>query len=414
MKKQINSTIKAYLIRGAFYLLLLVAVCAIPFALAQRNAMKQSASKAGMSTRASQLPPLTSQAAGTQATHISPMSRVLGPKDLLPVPPESQSRPLLHSSGPVGQNGYTFTVMQDCSGFVPGDVDTGNHCDDCSTVITLPFDYALYDQTFNSVAVGSNGHLTFGVVNNAFNPSCMPVATATYAVGPYWTDQCTGACFNVTCSDCGIFTSTSGSAPDRIFNIEYRTRYYNSGGDGVPLNYEVRLYEGQTYFDVIYETVNTFSPPAARNLTVGVQQDSSSFTEVGCDPGGGQNPPVAQCTTYRYTLAGGPTPTPTPTPTATPTATPTPTPSGCQFHVLVAYADTTGVPGQLQSEILAEPNVVAVDLFDAGAGTPTPGQLQQYEIVVPFSNDPFLDADTFGNNLADYVDGGGVVVQYRL
>ena len=36
MKKQINPTIKAHLIRGAFYLLLLVAVCAIPFALAQR------------------------------------------------------------------------------------------------------------------------------------------------------------------------------------------------------------------------------------------------------------------------------------------------------------------------------------------------------------------------------------------
>ena len=37
MKKQINPTIKAHLIRGAFYLLLLLAVCAIPFALAQRN-----------------------------------------------------------------------------------------------------------------------------------------------------------------------------------------------------------------------------------------------------------------------------------------------------------------------------------------------------------------------------------------
>ena len=35
MKKQINPTIKAHLIRGAFYLVLLVAVCAIPFALAQ-------------------------------------------------------------------------------------------------------------------------------------------------------------------------------------------------------------------------------------------------------------------------------------------------------------------------------------------------------------------------------------------
>ena len=41
MKKQINPSIKAHLIRGAFYLVLLIAICAIPFALAQRNAGKQ-------------------------------------------------------------------------------------------------------------------------------------------------------------------------------------------------------------------------------------------------------------------------------------------------------------------------------------------------------------------------------------
>ena len=42
MKKQINPTIKAYLIRSAFYFLLLLGVLAIPFALAQRqNSAKQ-------------------------------------------------------------------------------------------------------------------------------------------------------------------------------------------------------------------------------------------------------------------------------------------------------------------------------------------------------------------------------------
>ena len=56
--------------------------------------------------------------------------------------------------------------------------------------------------------------------------------------------------------------------------------------------------------------------------------------------------------------------------------------------------------------------MVAVDLFDGSVGIPTLGQLQQYEIVVPFGDTMFLDADTLGNNLADYVDGGGIVVQY--
>jgi N-acetylneuraminic acid mutarotase len=101
-------------------------------------------------------------------------------------------------------------------------------------------------------------------------------------------------------------------------------------------------------------------------------------------------------------LTGGPCGTPTPTPT----------PGACQFHVLIVYADSEGLPTQLQSEIQAEPNVVAVDLFDATVGTPTLAQLQQYEIAVPFSNSTFLDSDTLGNNLADYVDGGGIVVQY--
>src|SRR5258708_30538568 len=40
MKKQINPNVKAHLIRGAFYMLLLLAVCVIPFALAQRTTAK--------------------------------------------------------------------------------------------------------------------------------------------------------------------------------------------------------------------------------------------------------------------------------------------------------------------------------------------------------------------------------------
>src|SRR5438477_3164897 len=45
MKKQINPTIKAHLIRSAFYVTLLLAVCVIPFALAQRNTPKRSVAR---------------------------------------------------------------------------------------------------------------------------------------------------------------------------------------------------------------------------------------------------------------------------------------------------------------------------------------------------------------------------------
>ncbi len=45
MKKQIRPAVKAYLIRGAFYLVLLLGVSAIPFALAQRNVTNRGTAK---------------------------------------------------------------------------------------------------------------------------------------------------------------------------------------------------------------------------------------------------------------------------------------------------------------------------------------------------------------------------------
>jgi hypothetical protein len=83
---------------------------------------------------------------------------------------------------------------------------------------------------------------------------------------------------------------------------------------------------------------------------------------------------------------------------------------GCTFRVLIVYSDVAGTPNELMGQILAEPDVTAVDLFDAFSGTPTLALLQQYDIVYAFSNNVWFDAVAMGDVLADYEDGGGVVV----
>jgi len=83
--------------------------------------------------------------------------------------------------------------------------------------------------------------------------------------------------------------------------------------------------------------------------------------------------------------------------------------SACPLQVLLVYADSLP-PNILRTRLLADPDVTAVDLFDARADTPTLSELQQYDIVYAFSNDPYADGISLGNNLADYQDGGGVVV----
>jgi len=52
----------------------------------------------------------------------------------------------------------------------------------------------------------------------------------------------------------------------------------------------------------------------------------------------------------------------------------------------------------------------SVALYDCGSATPTLVELQQYHAVLVFSDGGFASATTMGDNLADYMDGGGGVV----
>ena len=77
--------------------------------------------------------------------------------------------------------------------------------------------------------------------------------------------------------------------------------------------------------------------------------------------------------------------------------------------VLIVYSDT-GEPTQLVSDLLAQPGVTTVDLFDAHVGTPTLGQLNPYNIVLTWTNYPYADSNAMGNVLADYQDSGAGLV----
>src|SRR5204863_3637817 len=258
---------------------------------------------------------------------------------------------------------YAYTVAS--GSIVPGTTDTGNHTDDNSTVIALPFSYTLYNTSFSNVAVGSNGHLTFGTVNDGFSASCIPQTTTTYAIFPFRTDLCTGACGSDTGTNLGIFTSTTGTAPNRIFNIEWRTAYYNSGQTtNIPLNFEVRLFEGQTAFDVIYGTVSTLGVTNDGPLSVGVQRtNTANFTLVGCDTTGGQFPPVSTGQLYHYTL-GTACPSPTPTPTATGTATATATASPTPTSTATATLPPSPTPTVTPTPPCPNPTKIFLENFD--------------------------------------------------
>src|SRR5205085_2088667 len=79
----------------------------------------------------------------------------------------------------------------------------------------------------------------------------------------------------------------------------------------------------------------------------------------------------------------------------------------------IVYAETDEwlYPTALRDQIQADPDVASVGLLNARGGAPTLAQLQQYDIVAVVPSTGLADAIAFGDNLAAYVDGGGVVVQ---
>ena len=218
----------------------------------------------------------------------------------------------------------TYTTATTTGTLNAGGSDIGNHCDDCDTLVNLPFPVSVYGNPPISVAyAGSNGTLQFVAVPQPkpfYFMSCIPVDPSQggpflNTLFPNYDDQRTDQLD--ICPDCGIFTQTLGTAPHRQFVIRWKTTYFNFAGTA---EYEVLLNEGSNTLSVIYgTTVNNGLTGAS-----GIQQDLNVFTSFSCmeatlTPGLRVN--------YIPTGCGSPTPTPTPTPIRTsPAPRPRPTP----------------------------------------------------------------------------------------
>ncbi len=214
--------------------------------------------------------------------------------------------------------GSNYAITQTTGAIVAGTTDSGNHGDDLVTNIPLPFSYSLYATAFSSVNASSNGNLQFTSANTAFTNNCLPDATMTDLIAPHWDDLRTDTGLTGCASyanGCGIFTTLEGSAPNRIFDIEWHAVEFANNNNLA--DFEVRLYEGQNRFDVVYGTLTS----GGTSATVGVQNGAGpQITQFECNTGGLSS---GMALIFQQPPCGSPTPTFTPAP---PTNTFTPIP----------------------------------------------------------------------------------------
>ncbi len=221
----------------------------------------------------------------------------------------------------------TYSFATTTGTLVPATSDTGNHCDDCTTLLTLPFPIALYGQSYTSAFASSNGVFEFGSSDSAFGNAPLPVAIFDHAVVPYWDDLITSQ------TGGGVFTSVTGVAPNRVYNVEWRAQVLNSGNANV--NFEIQFPEGGTNsFSIVYG--NAIGDGGA-GATIGVQKDLNQYTQVSYN-----TVVVVAGRQYNFTLAACGSATVTPTRTATVGTTVTATASATQTPCGTAAGWTAG------------------------------------------------------------------------
>ena len=203
-----------------------------------------------------------------------------------------------------------YQIVQVGSGTVVSGTELvlGSQCDDCEVPISLPFQYNFYGQLYDAATATVNGQIDFGVpTDHSYNNYCLPDPNTNNALFAYWHDLTTDVSLQ-QCIDigCGIYSSTTGVAPDRIFNLEYRaiSLYTYS-----PIYFEVRLYEDQPRFDIIYTALDTETP----NATIGAQKDTgSTIAQYQCPGSPGSITPGTMLIFGLVYYCATPTPTSTP------------------------------------------------------------------------------------------------------
>jgi len=139
--------------------------------------------------------------------------------------------------------------------------------DDVAQVVNLGFGFSFYENIYTSCAVSTNGLITFTGASTRYTPDVtFPNGNAPdNLIAPFWTDL-------QTKSASKILYTTRGSAPNRVFILEFQNmaEYSNSSGN---VSFQVLLYEGSNAIEFQYKAFSGFNTPR-RAIGIGIEDSA--------------------------------------------------------------------------------------------------------------------------------------------
>ena len=186
----------------------------------------------------------------------------------------------------------------------PGDELSGGQWDETSATIEMPFAFPFFGANYSTVYVSENGYVNFlGESRWYWRPASIPAASGPNgAIYGFWTDFVQDV--DPVAGQTGVISySTTGTAPNRVFTVEYDN--VRKWGSLVWVSFEIQLHE-RGFVDVLIKPPSNESPTLdGRQSTVGIENSAGtdafelSYKQRLTNKSGGSY----QNTAYRYYTA---------------------------------------------------------------------------------------------------------------
>ncbi|HTX93170.1 MAG TPA: hypothetical protein VMC09_18290 [Anaerolineales bacterium] len=134
--------------------------------------------------------------------------------------------------------GYCRTDT-DARAWIAGTTQTSITGDDQVITVSLPFSVTFFGTAYTSIKISSNGNAHFGTASSAYSNVAIPnTGNPNALIAPFWDDL-------YPPSGGRIYTGVSGTAPNRIYVIEWRNvAHYPGGTNGA--TFEIQIDESGT------------------------------------------------------------------------------------------------------------------------------------------------------------------------
>ncbi|MFJ8039719.1 S8 family serine peptidase [Kitasatospora sp. NPDC096147] len=168
---------------------------------------------------------------------------------------------------PVRTDAFGYTCAATTGEWAGGTSKLALTGDTTAEQVQLPFPVALYGSVYTSAYLSSDGHVSFPASSTVYSNTALPSTTLpNAALYPFWDDLYLDA-------QSGVYTATTGTAPNRTFVIEWRGAAFYAART-TRLSFSVALGEDGS-FTYRYKDVGA-APANGNGATIGLENSTGT------------------------------------------------------------------------------------------------------------------------------------------